>query len=283
MKNLVFRNFFSALVIGIMLATAGCTDYRGVPPGYIGKILTPTGWQEGIHEAGMVDIGERDRYDRYNTLVLLEATSVQVKEMFADSATSSDGQDHRIVTKNGTPFAVDIYTRLIAPDSMHLRDAIFAQITPKGSGDERMLIISLQDVYDAFAQMEVRGKTRAIFLRYENEQEVMAKYDTINAEIGHMISETLKQNGVPLRLISSQISNVKVDATVWRAQNALLAAAKDAERIEKIGTALRNNPEYKEFMKWETMRDMALHGNGNNTFVVSDGATGNLGYTIPSR
>src|ERR1035437_6541689 len=44
-----------ALLFAILFT--GCNNYVNIPAGFIGKILTPTGWTKGIIEAGQVDLG----------------------------------------------------------------------------------------------------------------------------------------------------------------------------------------------------------------------------------
>ena len=71
----------------VLLASAigisGCTtNVVNIPAGFVGKMLTPTGWQDKWLEAGQVDLGVKNSNGTYNTLVLLEVTSTTVKESF---------------------------------------------------------------------------------------------------------------------------------------------------------------------------------------------------------
>jgi len=67
-----------------------------------------------------------------------------------------------------------------------------------------------------------------------------------------------------------QLSNVKQDPAVFKAQNDLAAAAAQADAIAKIGEAIRRNPEYREYMKWQFLKEIAATGTqkGTSTLIV---------------
>ena len=261
------RNLFLVLMAAITLMS--CENaIRNIPSGYIGKVLTPTGWQKGIIEAGQHDIGITNNNGTSNSLVLMEATTTTVKESF--SKEGEGGEDHRVRTLDRTPLSVDIYVQIAIPVDENLRDGAFASITPKATGTDRVSVISITDVYDKFVKMIVRGKVREIFAKYKNADEIMQKYAVINAEIGAMVLDVFKQSKAPCELIGAQLSNVKEDADVLASQNQLVAADNKVKEIEKIGEALKNNPQYAMIKKWDALQEIAKSGK-NVTIIVSDG------------
>lgn len=260
------------------LLMVSCEDVKNIPPGYVGKLLTPTGWDDKVLEAGQVDIGELDSNKRGNTLVLLEATSVTVKETFGSADSNKDQQDHRVMLKKGTPVATDIYVQVMVPTDPKLRNAVFAMITPDDKeGEPRIKAIYLGNVYARFAQMSVRGKVREIFARYDDYSDIMRNYAKVNAEVATMVAEVFKQNKVPLELVSAQISNVKPDETVWAANNKMASADAEVAAIEKVGKAMRENPGYLQFKKWETIEKVA----GRNNLTIIIGGKEDVNYTVP--
>jgi hypothetical protein len=274
--------------IGIVLAFAlmsmgltGCgAKVKNVPPGYVAKMLTTTGWSDKYYEAGQVDIGETDTQGRGNSLVLLEATSMTIKESFGKPSQENGNEDHRVITKTKNPLAVDIYVQVMAPDDKKMRDSIFAQVTPVPEKDEeRVSKITLQQIYTQFAQMTIRGKTRQIFSGYKDYDEIMANYDQVSKVVSGMIADTFAENKVPLKLISGQLSNVKADETVWAAENQKAAAAAQVSVIDQIGAAMRNNPAYLEKYKWDVLKEVA--GKQNLTIIVDAGKGGGVSYTLP--
>ncbi len=273
---------FSVLAI---LASACSGNVREIPAGYVGRILTPTGWQDTILEAGQVDLGVKNNNGTYNTLTLLEATSTTVKEQFlqADSKEgATDKEDHRVVTQDGVPLSVDVYIRAIAPDDQKARNNVFVQVTPADTKDGLVKIISVQNVYDRFARQDVRSKIRGIFANYKDYKSAYSNFNGISEELGRVIDETFKRTGVPLKLQNVSLSNVKPDETVWSAQNRNAAAASEAANIEMVGSALRANPQYEGYMKWQALQTIAREGSvkGTNTIIITDSATGSMASSI---
>jgi regulator of protease activity HflC (stomatin/prohibitin superfamily) len=260
----------------------GCTGpaVRSIPAGHMAKVLTPTGWERGTRSAGQVDLREPDSSGNFSVLVLLEATSTTVKEQFleanADTA-RQDSTDHRVTTQDGAPLAVDVYIRAMLPDDESARDRIFTLVTPVADArDERVRRITIQNIYERFAQMKIRNNIRMIFAGYPSYKEVAASYGGINEKISSMVIRTFEEDHVPLKLQDVQLSNVKQDAAVFKAQNDLAAAEAQANAIAKIGDAIRRNPEYREYMKWQSLKEIAATGTqkGTNTLIVVDGAAG---------
>lgn len=275
--KLILITIFAAIAL---VALVGCDhEYREIPPGYIGKVLTPTGWDTKIIEAGQVNLGQPDAEGRYNVLVLVEATSTTVKEQFMGKENSPDKEDHRILSKTGTPLAVDLYVRMMLPDEEDpARNNIFVLVTPKQIGNDiRVKVITLEDIYNRFAQMDVRGNVRGIFASYEDYKRVYESYNEINTKIAAMVLETFKLNSVPLKLQNAQLSNVKPDEQLWAAENRKAAATAEAQAIGTIGQAMKANPEYGEYLKWQGLRNIAEVGSrsGTNTLIITNGSSGN--------
>jgi len=254
------------LVVVVCFLAIGCSnDIRDIPAGYVGKVLTSSGWQKEILEAGQIDIKTVNSDGSYNTLVLLEATSTTVKENFGKAV--GEGEDHRILIGK-TPVTVDMYVRAMVPADKDERNAIFAQITPKDNGN-RVKTITVEMIYEQFARMDVRGGVREVMSKYSNVQDVLTKLDTTNSRIAAMVIKTFKNNGVPLLVQNTQLSNVKMDETVWAAENQKAASLAQIETIDKIGEALRRNPEYLQFKRYDTYKEIAAKG--GTSFTIIDG------------
>lgn len=270
---------FPSFLIAVMLLVGfgGCTEIRNIPSGFAGKILTPSGWQDRILTSGQIDIGDEQWGGRYNTLVLLEVTSTTVKEQFLQKTGTEDGEDHRVTTKDGTVLTADVYIRAIVPDDKTVRDDVYLQITPSNSKDDgRVKWISVETIYDRFARMDVRAKAREIFTQYEDYPDVIAHLDEINEKVNAVVLETFRQNGVPLTLQNAAVSNVKPDEKLWAAQNIKASADAQVEAINKIGAAMRQNPEYGAFLGWESLKEIAKNGSekGVNTIIITPGGNG---------
>ena len=268
-----------ALVLALIcLCLLACESYKPIPSGFVGKVLRPTGFEDKIYEAGQVELGTTAENGQASSLVLLEATTVTVKEQFMRQADGgADREDHRVLTRQRVPISVDIYVQIAIPEEKKDRDAIFAQVTAKAQGkpEDRTSVILLQDVYNAFVRQTIRGKTREIFMNYEDDREINAHLEKVNKEIASMVADIFKSNHVPLRLINVQLSNIKVDDAVWGAEAKQMAAGSEVEQIRLIGQAIHDNPSFVEYLKWTSLKEIAATSgkNGNTTIIVVDGAS----------
>lgn len=239
----------------------GCTDHiENIPAGYVGKKLNPTGWDNGILEAGQVNLGQVNSDNSFTSLVLLEASSISVKESFG----MQGNEDHRILIGK-SPVTVDVYVRIMIPKDAAKRNAIFSVITPKSKSD-RVSEINVTDIYSKLAQMDIRSGIRSVMQKYTDVSFITTHMDTINNELGAMAIKMFERSGVPLEIQNVTLSNVKMDQTVNDAENQKNAALAQVEAINAIGNAIKSNPGYLQFKKYETLEK--LNGrNANITFI----------------
>ncbi len=279
-KTLLF-----VLLLCSILLVACSNVVKPIPAGYIARVLTPTGWESETRTAGQVDLREVNTDSTFNVMVLLEATSTTVKEQFLEANADpekKDNTDHRVTTADGAPLSVDVYVRLMLPDDKKTSDSIFTLVTPVSGDrlvppverDQRVQWIMIKDVYERFAAGKIRNNIRAIFASYKSYKEVAADYTILNKKIADMVVKTFQEEKVPLKLQDAQLSNVKQDPSVVKAQNDLASTESQATSIAKIGAAIRANPEYREYMKWEALKTIAGGQKGTNTVIVTDGSAG---------
>lgn len=253
----------------IAIFQIGCGNViKEIPAGYIGKKLTPSGWDKGILEAGQVDLQEQNSDGTFTKLVTLEATSISLKESFNQS--TEQGEDHRILIGK-TPVTVDVYVRMMVPQDADKRNAIFAQTTPTAI-DERVSTITVAKIYAQFAQMDIRSGIREVLQKQTDVSYISTHLDEFNDKLGAMAIKMFERSGVPLSVQNVTLSNVKMDATVWEAENQKAAAIAQVDAINKVGAALRANPEYQAFAtmnkKYDTYKELAAK---IGTFTIIDG------------
>ena len=266
------------IVIALMLCVAfifsGCApQIKNIPPGYKAKILTPTGWQKGYISQGQVDIGELNVNGVGNTLVLIESSSITVKEEFLSN---TDGEDHRVLTQNKLPLAVDFYCQIALPDSDQELDMIFSMSTPKSTQDNRVLLIDVAEIYNRFAKQYVRGKTRAIFAQYPDYDSVVTNYEKLSGELTAAVIAAFKANNIPMRVVNAQLSNVKPDAKMWEATVQQAAADDKVNNIDKLGKAMRENPEYMELLKWESLERIADKMGSKGLIIITESGSSKI-------
>lgn len=257
----------------------GCNNYVNIPAGYVGKILTPTGWTKGIIEADQVDLGTVGTDNQANSLAVLEATSVSIKESYLKTTDSKGGDiDDRISI--GGPTTVDVYVRMKVPADERSRDGIFSQITPTSYDKEaRTSLITVETIYSKLAKMDVRSAIRQVLSKYKNVDSVRAHQDKVNDELGAAVIAMFKRSGVPLELQNVVISNIQPDPAVLEARNKQLAAQSEVATIDSIGAALRRNPQYLVVKKYQTYEAVASKG---ATMVMIDGQD-NGRVTLPLK
>ena len=266
-------------LVGLM--TSCSNEVRNIPSGYVGKELTPTGYGADILEAGQVDLGEVGNNGQYTTLILLEASTITIKEEF-HQAGGADKEDHRVMTET-TPLTVDIRVQVGLPKDRKLRDAAFAGNTPiPTQGDVRLSTITLTDIYNRFASMTVRGKVRGIFSKYRDWDDVMKNYEKVNGEIAQMVLDVFKSSNTPLDLLNVQLSNVKEDEQIWASKNENQAAVAKVNAINQIGDAIRNNPGYIKARKWDVIEQLIKSPNAANiTLIIGDDKNADPVLTMP--
>jgi len=262
----------AALVVTIMYAVSSCSSsFANVPPGYVGKVLTPRGWGPRILEPGQVDLGKLGNGGIGNSLVLLEGVTTTVREKFQEAAANDDKVDDRVLTKDGVPLTLTIYIRLTAPGDERRRNLVFEQMTPATSKD-RVSIITIQDFFDRFAKMDVRNRIRAIAASYDNYKSLYADFYGANERINAAVGAVLKENDVPLSFQNAGISNAKPDQKVWDAENEKVAAQARADAMNIISSAISADPNNLTTLKWQYLQKIAeiAATNGTKVIIISD-------------
>ena len=270
---------FLALVAFVMTS---CQTIIPVPPGYQAKLLTPTGFEDDVKGPGQVDIDKQTAQGVGNQLVLLESTAMTVKEPFTQKVNSetSEKEDHRLRTSDGTPLNGDIYVQIGVPTDKSTLDDVFTSITPRQTDNDRVYEVSIVKIYEQYAQMTVRGKVREIFAGYKSAEDVMSNIEKINGQITLASHEIFKNSGAPVLLMSVSISNIKEDDEILASKNALIAAENEAQSIALIGRAMRDNPKYLEKYKWDVIKDFSA--TSGNTLILSAGNDEPI-KTVPVR
>lgn len=282
------KKWYSVLLVVVMMCAmlmlVGCENYVNIPAGYSGRILTQTGWQEDWLGAGQVNIGQQQQNGATNQLVLLEVTSETIMESFDQAKTAAeggDGEDHRVLTQDGVPVSVDVYVRLMVPNDKGIMTQILAQVTPNTfKGDPANVArIQVNDIYVKFAQPEVRGAIRALFAQYPNYEAVYADFANIPTKLGSTLTDMFKKSNIPLSMMDVSLSNVKPDEALWAAKNNQASADAQVQAIQKIGDAMKNNPGYVEYLKWQQLLEIAKTC-PNVTIIVGDGNTPSISIPV---
>jgi hypothetical protein len=273
------------IIAGAVWGLSRCSTpfFASVPPGYMGKVLTPSGWDHRTLEPGQIDLGTVGDGGFSNSLVLMEAVTTTVREKFEEAATNDDPGDDRVLTRDGVPLTLTVYVRLTAPTDENKRNVIFAQVTPATSHD-RVSVIALQDVYDRFAKMEVRNRVRAIMASYDDYKSLYADFEGANERINQAVAAVFEKNSVPLLFQNAGISNAKPDHKVWDAENEKVAAQARADAMNIISAAVSADPNYLATLKWQYLQKIAevAATNGTKMIIITDTSSPEIANRIPA-
>ncbi len=265
----------------------GCSDYRNIPGGFAAKKLTPTGWQDQIYTSGQIDIGKTGTGGIGNTLVLVENTSVTVKESFLGPNANPDKEDHRLVCQDDmVPCSVDVRISFMSPDfstSNNEADKLFTLITPEPYlNDSRMMVIKLEKVYSQLAKMSVRSTIRNVFdENAKNYKEAMANRKKMGSLIAVAILKDIKESGVPLKVKDVDLSMCMPDEAIWKINAQISSAEAQIKSIQKLAKEIDALPNGLEIYRLIMMREVVDIGskNGTNTVIWPAGSP----MTLPSK
>jgi regulator of protease activity HflC (stomatin/prohibitin superfamily) len=269
---------FGLLCVFICLAAfaTGCnSDMRNVPPQYVGRILTPTGWENKLYSPGQVDIGQLDMNKRGNSLVLIQMSAFAIKEQFLGAQATEDKEDHRVFTADKTPVTLDVRFMFTSPDAINDAESVkrfFTLGNPAPTqGDERVMHITLDSIYKEQAQLQVRGKIRDIMGKFNNFDEAFLHRDELNTQIRKIVSGVLEERKVPLVLVDCQVSNIKPDSLVWENQIKIQAADAEIQAMKKLQAYLDENPTARLIFVLGKLKEIAQIASekGNNTIIIS--------------
>jgi hypothetical protein len=246
--------------------------------------LTPTGYEDTIYTPGQVDIGTTSQAGQGNELVLIQRSGIEVKEQFLDKGGSKDGADHRCLTHDQNPMTLDVRLVLALPDystpqgKKDLRTLFMLGNPAPMQSSNRILLLSAESVYVQQAQLQVRGHIRKICSQYPDFSTAFKAFggerDGLTDRIAVGVGKVLIEQGVPLRLVGAQVSNMKPDDSVVEAQIAQKAAEARTAAIKTLTDFLDQDPTgtRKMVYRMQVLQELTrtANANGHNTIFLTD-------------
>jgi hypothetical protein len=271
-------------IVGSLILAACYQSYQNIPPNYIGMMLTPTGYEDTIYTPGQVDIGTTSAAGQGNQLVLIQRSGIEVKEQFLGKGGNKDGADHRCLTQDQNPMTLDVRLVLALPDystpqgKKDLRTLFMLGNPTPMQGSSRILMLSAESVYEQQAQLQVRGNIRKICSRYPDFAAAFMAFgseeDNFTDRIAAGVGKVLIEQGVPLRLVGGQVSNMKPDDSVVEAQIAQKAAEARTAAIKTLTDFLDQDPTgtRKMVYRMQVLQELTrtANANGHNTVFLTD-------------
>ena len=253
-----------------------------IPPNYIAKMLTPTGYADQVYPPGQVDIGDLSNTKQGNSLVMIQRSGFETKESFVEKDT--DGADHRCMTSDGNPLAIDVRFIFALPDYTTEQgkvalNTLFLLGNPVPTKESRVLEISAESIYKQQAQQFVRGYIRRVCSGYSDFNTMFRAFanGTLTSDITSAVAKILVDQGVTFRLVSVEVSNMKPDETIVRAQLAQKEAEARNGSVDTVASFLAADKTGTRLQVWkmQQLREIvnAANTNGHNTIILTDGVT----------
>lgn len=273
----------SAVLCSVTLAACD-QSYQNIPPNYIGMKLTPTGYEDTIYTPGQVDIGTTGAAGQGNQLVLIQRSGIEVKEQFLGKDGNKDGAGHRCLTQDQNPMTLDVRLVLALPDystpqgKKDLRTLFTLGNPASTQGSNRILLLSAGSVNEQQAQLQVRGHIRKVCSQYLDFATAFKAFgserDNLTDRIAAGVGKVLVEQGVPLRLVGAQVSNMKPDDSVVEAQLAQKAAEARTAAIKTLTDFLDQDPTgtRKMVYRMQVLQELTrtANANGHNTIFLTD-------------
>jgi hypothetical protein len=277
--NRLIRFVFVLPVLVVSVLSAGCSSYKNVPPQFYGRKLNPTGWEDKIYTPGQVDIGDLGQTGQGNSLVLIQVSAFEVKEAFVKE--NEDKEDHRVTMGDETPMTLDVRLVFTSPDiekAVNKKEAteqvkrLFTLGNPSPTKEDRVLILSLQSIYEDLARLNVRSRIRDLCAGYKGFSEAFKAKTELSKKIKEVILAVLKEKDIPLILLDCEISNMKPDPLVWENQVKIQAAQAEIEAMRMIEEYVAGSPVRQFIYKMGKMKEIAQVGpaKGNTVVILSD-------------
>lgn len=203
MKNL-FKAVCAMMFAAAMVSLTGCT--QPVPPGYIGKIITPKGVQPEVYETGRVSVWGRDRLVLIQTASVLRKAPVTV--IMNDRYSDKNGIHDRIGLEMN--FIINIRYRL------NTDKKVITSMMKDMKLDSNVDSIDTSYIYDKYGDMVVGRVSREILGKYTPE-EVLQNLPTINKKLFNTIKGSLDAS--PLIVSSVSLGPVSLPGIITKRIN----------------------------------------------------------------
>lgn len=206
------------LLMFAVIGLTACGEPVEVPPAHVGKLSTESGLQEGIIPPS------KFRLEAFcincDNLILVETSDYAVKE-----------QMKVFIPKD--QLNLDVDTRgifSVSADEQNV-EKIFNRITSTsiGTGSNRIRNISMNHVYQIYAQQVIREITRSILAEHTI-MEIMSNRDQISTLLFQRVVKELK--GTPIKVIRFGLADVQPPMVVINAQEARKKREVEIQRAE---------------------------------------------------
>lgn len=213
---------FSNLIKASALALAatlmvGCGERVEVPPGFVGKIMTKDGYQEGLIPTSKLRLPFCNAYcDRLVVLDTTDKSYVEPMEIFIPG--------DKLIVK------VDLRATLSVDPTK--AEAMFNKL-PQVAETDQFSKISAESIYGTYGRQVLQAEVRSYLTRYTI-SEIASNGEKINADIQVILSKVMSER-TPFTVRYAGLTNIKYPPIITEAQE---NSAKRREMIAQEEAAL---------------------------------------------
>lgn len=201
-------------LVATMFVASGCTS--PVPPGTVGKIISPSGITPEVYEPGRPSVWGRDRLILVETASELRAAPVRVVMADRDTNEETGETTHQIGLE--MDFTVNIRYRLNTDPKVI--NSMLSDMSLEGVDR-----IGVQQVYQKYGNMVIGQVSREVLGKYTPE-EVLGNLETINKTLDREVKGALKSS--PLIVSSVSLGPIALPKIITER----ISANKDTELSE---------------------------------------------------
>lgn len=202
---------FKSIVIASTILLAACGARVEVPPASVGKVLTNSGYQEGVVQPSNVRLPVCLPWEACPKMVVLNMAD----NVVAEKMTLFMPEDRLNMT-----FTLQASLR-VKENSV---DGLFNSISPDSDGD--VLRIPLSKIYKTYAEQIIRAEAREFLSQYSI-NDIAANLEAVNAKLTEKLTKSIQER-TPFQVRYIGLSDLTYPEIIVRSQEAA------AERTENI-------------------------------------------------
>lgn len=196
MRNLMK---FSALALAATLMV-GCGERVEVPPGFVGKVMTKDGYQEGLIPTSKLRLPFCMNYcDRMVLLDNTDKSYVEPMEIFIP----------------GDKLNINVDLRATLSVDPQKADALFNKL-PQVPQSDQLSVITAESIYTTYGRQILQAEVRALLTKYTI-SEIASNNERINQEIQVLLAEVMGKR-TPFTVRYAGLTNIKYPPIITAAQ-----------------------------------------------------------------
>ena len=168
-----------SLFAAAAIALTACGQRVEVPPASVGKIMTPSGYKEGVIETSSIRLDACLPWEACQRLVVLNASDIAVSETMT-----------LFMPKNKLNMTFVLQGTMTVNNAKF--DEIYGRVRPATVDGQDTMVIERKTVYNTYAKQIILTEAREYLSKYSIE-EIMSSLDTVNAELNKVLTKSISE------------------------------------------------------------------------------------------